>query len=248
MPSTKDLIPATQIRAAFIGYPGTGKTIAEASFIDAGPMYIFDLDGRMAPIKKMFPDKDITYDTFNPYEYEKFHEKLNFFLDQISSSSFPFKTVAIDSLTALARLSTNYSKSFRKGKGLGKGPIQISEYEDYNTEASAIAYMLSVLRSLPCHTILTAHVIEAANAANPLRLLTGGKAIAAETPSYFDEVYSFHAEQELTGEVLYKAYTIPRNGLPGKTALNLPKSFDHTNGSFYKLLKAHLEIEGIKLD
>ena len=36
------------------GEPGCGKTVGIASWAKEGPMYFFDLDHRLAPLKKMY--------------------------------------------------------------------------------------------------------------------------------------------------------------------------------------------------
>lgn len=261
MPSTKDFIPGENIHALFVGAPGSGKTVAEASFHSAGPMYIFDLDGRIAPIKKMFPDADIEYDTYDPFEFEKFSDKLDVLLTKKNDANFPYKTVAIDSLTALARMAILYSLSFKGlGKGKTKGELQLPDVEEYSAEAHALFRCVSILRTFPCHFILCAHFTNL-SWKDPVtkeekvvrQVITGGKKIGAEVPSWFDETYFFEARPALEGGTEYLVYTTPKYEMTFKTALVLPDKFNITikpgdvANSFYNQLLRYIK-GGVKLD
>jgi hypothetical protein len=247
MPSTKDYTIGETFHGMFVGAPGSGKTIAEASFHTAGPMYIFDLDGRIAPIKKMFPDADIEYDTFDPFEYERFTEKLEWMMELKNDpkyDTFPYKTVAVDSLTSLARMAILYSLGFKgKGKGKIKGELQLPDVEEYSAEAHALFRAISILRTFPCNFILCAHFTNLAWK-DPVskedhvvrQVMTGGKKIGAEVPSWFDETYFFESKSDISDVVSYKAYTIPKHQMTFKTALHLPAVIDFTNKNFYEEL------------
>ena len=215
-----------------IGYPGSGKSIAAASF--PGPIYIFDLDKRINSLLQFFGERsDIEYDYYGPDEYAKLDVKIK----EIKSGNAPHRTYIMDSLTALARMAINYSINLRGGKGNSKGVISMTQIDDYNAESRVLSVAMDSFRgnNFNKNFILTAHLVETnvkvLNGEDTIsqRLLTGGKSIAAEIPAYFDEAYYIVKENDLiNNQVKYKSMTIPMNGINAKTALPISKEIDFT--------------------
>lgn len=240
-----------------IGYPGSGKSIAAASF--PRPIYIFDLDKRINSLLQYFPDAgDIEYDYYGPDEYAKLDAKIK----EVKSGNAPYRTYIMDSLTALARMAINYSIAIRGGgKGNTKGVIQMTQIDDYNAESRVLSVAMDSFRgtNFKSNFILTAHLVETnvkvLNGDDTIsqRLLTGGKSIAAEIPAYFDEAYYIVKENDmLNNKVSYKSITTPMNGINAKTALPIPTSIDFTmtgkdSPGLFQRIQAECKLKGIEL-
>lgn len=225
---TSDLEFAKRLMILAKGEPGSWKTCSLATF--PGPIYFFDLDGRMAPVRKMLPDrKDIFYDTYGPLDFVKFVEALERMAGQKD-----YRTVVIDSLTALARMAIN--TSIRLNDRKKKSGVYMPEIQDWMYEARGLSQVLDAARQglFNCHFIMVAHVVKSETpqlggdaTIETRQLLTGGRKIAAEIPAYFDEVWHFQVRpggNGMVGEVITQS-----GGKDfAKTALPLPKAIDIT--------------------
>lgn len=250
--------PAKNLTVLLIGYPGSGKSIAAASF--PPPIYIFDLDKRIDSLLQYFPGRaDIEFDYYGPNDFTKFDAMM----DKMESGQLPYKTYILDSLTALARMAINYSISLRGGKGLKKGILNMIQVDDYGAETRVLSQALDSFRGerFNAHFVMTAHLVETAtkklDATDVIqqRLLTGGKGIAAEIPAYFNDIYYIYKEvNKITSpiSISYKSTIIPTNGVDAKSVLPIPNTIDFTmtkpgdDGLFQKIQKACKE-KGIDL-
>jgi hypothetical protein len=250
----------------FVGPPGSAKTISAASFVLSSPdkpMYIFDLDGRVAPILKFYPQllDRIETDYYGPNDYPKVHKKL-----EALQTKCPYSCVLFDGLTSLGDQLINYMLSLRgsgEAKGKERGIISMAGPEDYGGEARGLSLMLDIGRSLPCHFILTAHYLIityedqiSKKTHIQKQLVTAGKKVAAKVPIYFDEMYYFDVESAMAINAAPK-YTVRTSGGSGfsaKTALPLPVSFDVTINKpgkdpyFYEILQKHLQKYNLDLE
>ena len=130
VPNTRDLKLGGRFMGLFIGENGSGKTIAEASFYEAGPIKIYDFDGRMRPVKFMYPQADIEYTTVGAVkvpsagiiDYKQFCREFENLQDDC-----PWATVCIDSFTSMLvtaityQLSDSIAEEKRKGVGCSHG-------------------------------------------------------------------------------------------------------------------------------
>lgn len=259
--STADIKMGQATMSLFTGINGAGKTVALGSY--PGPIYIYDFDGRMAPLLKMHPDrKDIFYDTF--LSFEKANRQMKRWMadgPDLSPLGTPYRTVGADSLTTVSKTIIRDNKRLLRpgGNKNQKGTIQTAEIEDYNYEVSGIEDLLSFLKTMKedhnMNAILTAHLI-AWDAAVPgqigrtevkTQILTAGKKIAPFVPCIFDECYYFETESSTEGVKRF-AYTEDFAGNSAKTALPLPYKIDFTNKSFYEEIRAALAAKGVSLD
>jgi hypothetical protein len=248
VPKTSDIEMGDKIFALFKGEPGSGKTVAAGSF--PGPIYFFDMDGRMKPLKKMFPDRtDISYDTFTINDYVKFENKFNMIIGRND-----YATVVLDSLTSMALTALKYSLTTRGKEGLMKGVIQLREIEDYGVEAQVLIDILEELRKLKCHVIVTAHVLETEQTdikkkvtTRTRTLLTGGKKVAAMIPKNFDEVWHFDVQTspEIGKAPMRSIYTDTAGEDFAKTALPLPFEVKYQD-NLWRVVSGILEMKGIK--
>lgn len=270
MPMVSNIKLGAKINALIKGEPGVGKTFIEGSF--PKPMYIFDLDQKVDVIKKMelvlgeeeYSSKGIEYDTYSAAEYESFANKLDSFERMAQSGSFPYKTVCVDSLTTLAIILIRYSLSKRgaqreeegnKKEGRKRGIILMPEFEEFNLESLAINAMLDIGRNLPCHFLMSAHVIKTESKSQnriieTRSLMTAGKKIAAAIPAQFKEQWHVEIDTGL-GAGDNANYLVRTRGTGNdfaSTLLPLPSTIDFTNKSFYPILKDLLLQKGIELD
>jgi hypothetical protein len=207
--------------------------------------------------------RDIEYESYD--NWQKLDNQLERFEDNC-----PFDTIALDSLTSLARMTITYlfnnrgntsgSVKRKAGEdGFAKvGNIPIMDLAEYNGEASGLSQILTRLRVIfnknkpRVNVILTAHVI---TTESPLagggvkihrRLVTGGNKIAAEVPGYFDEVYHFHSDKEnsLDDSAPNRYFAITESDevdFAGTSFHGLPRKIDFTNGLFYNELMSAIQ-------
>lgn len=275
MPALGSYNIGDKLNVVMIGRPGSGKTIALASFpctpkenskIPFGH-WNAQWDWRERPLLTYYGgDNAIVKGTsvmsgmdvvrYASNEYNAFAEKL-----EKQEVNTPYKTISVDSLTALSRAIVDYSISMRPSekaanpqrKFRAKGQIDLPEIEDYGVESQALGNIADFLKVLPCHTILTAHYLEwssknvvTGTEEKVSRLITAGKGIAAALPGNFDEVWYFERKTDMSGKQFYWCHF--RGGYPDtKTALPLPDKIDWTGKNFFEELKKLLAAKGIKL-
>lgn len=236
--------------------PKCGKTTAIASFPE--PIGIIDADLRIDSVANhpILSKRDI--DVFQLSNFQDIHEKLREWMDNC-----PFQTVALDSLTSAARYVQNYifenrgnatGGAKRKEEKIGKvGIINLMDIADYSGETSALAELTTMLRVIHnryhINVILTAHVItsESQNLEGRTivhrRLLTGGNRIAAEIPSYFNEIYHFEVAAPVASneQAKYICNVLPTGiDFAGTSFPNMPSSFDWTDKLFYDELQRYI--------
>lgn len=244
------LQPEARIFALFKGDPKTGKDIAAHSFALAGPLYTFDLDARMESVAAYYTKVVPRPDIMKNIEYDRFTDFFTLCqrLEQLKISC-PYKTIIMSSLTSLARKSMNTMLMTRqpaakgtKGESKNRGGIILHELEDFGGEANAIMMTLDSLLVISLkhnvNVIMTAHVINPDPGAFSKRtLLTGGKKIAAEIPTSFNEAYHFYVVTSGGMEIgvddvdrRYVATTASFGSDWASTALGLPAKIDFTAG------------------
>lgn len=238
-----DYTPTEALMYLFKSESGCGKTTAIGSFPE--PIYIASCDGRIAPLKHnpLLRNRNIEFDIYTSYS------KLAAKLEELSTYC-PYKTVAVDPLTGLARLAIDHLFSNRGAptkddkSPRAVGGIPVMGINEYNGESSAIASMLlnlRIIRNKGANTILTSHVVTSevkqldGKYVTTRRLLTGGNKIAAEIPSYFDEVYHFYGtEPGLSDEKKFRAVTYNVGEDFARTSFfGLQTEIDFTNKLFY---------------
>ena len=256
------------------GPPKSGKSIAACSFASKdNPMYVFDIDQRMESVVSFFrrydPDKlkYIFYDTY--FTYQQIVDKLDAMLQM---QRVPYGNILIDSLTPLARMiltemievRVSEAKADRNKKVNKSGNIAVNQVEDFNGETAGLSFVLATLRSRKfehMNIFLNAHVVEISQynirentTRTSRRLLTGGKGIAAEIPSYFNEIWHFRCEPDITGRPTYVCMIRPSNmdefnDFAGTSIQELPDSVDFTGKVFSTELNKHMpQLKGSGLE
>jgi hypothetical protein len=167
----------------------------------------------------------------------------------------PYGNILFDSLTPTARMiltemieiRVTEAESDKKKKVNMAGNIPVNQVEDFNGETSGLSFIMACMRSKKfehCNMFLNAHVVEISQynirentTRTTRRLLTGGKGIAAEIPTYFNEIWHFRCDPDITGRPTYVAMIRPSNmdefnDFAGTSIQELPDSIDWTNRIF----------------
>jgi AAA domain len=248
MPSTLEgMVIGEKLTCIFKGDPGTGKTIAAASF-SAGKedVYFFDLDQRIRPLVLHYSNAELKdykkHIKFDTYTGETAWGDLCSKLDSLISYN-PYGTLCMDSLTALSRMLISLMLIARGEAGkqkLKRGGVALTQIEDYSGEANGINQVIDALRVISgngtkCNIIMTAHVIQVSEKSREGKISlsrylvnSGAKKTVAEIPAYFDEAWHFDVAVGPTGRPQYRIITRNVGSDWAKTALPIPDEIDFT--------------------
>lgn len=248
--NAKDMEATPYPSLLLIGENGTHKTY----FIGTCPaplLYDFDgtplvLRGKNIPIAR-FKDAPKGSKVVNPkigiYEwgtaYPKFLEHLNKVGGAIEEPDFPYKTIALDSLTSLGRIALNY---VLKETGYVVGPKTPVDPGTWGFQSGLMQAVCEQINAWPVIKVLTAHVQRDSNAVtgNVEKLpLTTGK-FAAGVGSLYDETY--YTEATGTGANQKFVFRTSQDGIlkHAKSPLGVPDKteIDWKNIEKYLLPKA----------
>lgn len=246
--NTKDInLDEEPLRILLVGENGTGKTLAAGSFYKAGKTRLLDSDGRFKVLRIRFPEADINYDSFDSDNFRAF-------LDEIDSyqSFCPYKNVILDSVTSFSTSSVIYQLRMKDKMKTTKGGLPATSWDEINGETVLFSKVLEVMKQIArkhkTNIIWTAHPIPKTEIIGDTvnrttSLASYGNKIPAIIPGYFDEIYNLQKERTaLNAPYQHIVYTVPKNGLPGKTAYPklLPESFNITDKDFYDVLMGFL--------
>lgn len=256
MPSTKGMPLDTRFFCIFKGDPGSGKSIAAASYPghkedpELGP-YFMDQDGRMKAVTNYWRPKgrEFNWDKFDTFA--QMNDKLETFLGYC-----PYHTIVLDGITTTGKMLLRNMKMLRDPgkKKVMHGGVELSQIEDYGGESNGLDTVLNNLQVISLrhgtNVIVTAHVLETSstNIKNGVTtvsrsILTGGKKVAASLPVYFDEAYHFDVVSSMDPTQMPRHTVVTHNVGEdwAKTALPLPLRIDFTDGSLYDEIMKNLE-------
>jgi len=147
---------------------------------------------------------EIDYDDYN--DWDRVRMKLESF--QVNCK---YRTIVIDSITSGSDYINRQTMRIKAGEGTGKkiGTIQVTGFEEFNAEASALHELIALTKELnksrKINIILIAHVIQKEMKSPDGQthmarvLVTAGKSIAQKIPAYCSEVYHFNIK---TGPII----------------------------------------------
>lgn len=239
----------------FIGPPGSGKTLAGASFRDIGKMLFLDFDDRMQPVKLFYPNLDIEYEKFNVNNLEKFAYK--FMPDLLNRCDF--KVIQLAGLTSLTMTAITYQMNEKRGNDnlkKTKGGLMVPSWDEFNGEAMIVSQTLDLMKALPCTIIMEAHPVSRTSieGATKFTSLTAfGPKVESLVPGYFNEIYYFNNEVDMNNTRRYVCITKPSEQYPlAKTSLPISGKYYLTDDdgkpiSLYKLIQEDLTKYNIKL-
>lgn len=257
---TSDMDLFTNLKCLFKGKPFTGKTRAVGSF--PGPILICDFDGKAKVIRKDYPERtDITVEKYSAENYPSFERRW-----EGLQEGCRYETVVIDSLTNLSNTLIRYSMNVRgvdrnkdartgEAKERKRGVIDLPEIEEYGVETSALQNIIDIGMVIPCHFILTAHVLEISLGKNlqgkdmgtTRNLLTAGKKIAAQIPSRFEEMYLFESDTGFDDDEISYWIRTKSTGLDAAgTLLPLPDKIVLTDKGLFTQIVEILKEKGIE--
>jgi len=245
--NTKEINLDERIFALFKGDPGSGKSIAAASFPEP---YFMDIDARLKSVVNYWRPRG------REFEYDRFTTplKLNQKLEEFQAHC-PYKTIIVDGLTTLSRSIFQVAKSMRgvslegektKTKVRLSAGMELKQIDDYQGEVEWIQTILNNLKVISLshniNVIMTAHIItvesspdiKTGNTSISRNILTAGKKAAAEVPVDFDEAWHFDVQPSYDGGgPRYTVITKNTGWDWAKTAMNIPIRIDFTNDSLY---------------
>lgn len=252
MPKTKDIdLLGSPLKLMLVSPNGLGKTVAAASFYKAGPIQIEDADIRMKPVKAFFPDADIDYNSYTSDNFYTFVQKIH---DIIDGKIIPkFKTWVLDSMTSFSITSITYQLKVKDKVKTTKGGLPATSWDEINGETVLFHNIMEAANLMHTkygiHIIFTAHpvskteIIQGEDAKKIMSLAAYGNKIPSIIPGFFDEIYNLQLFKESLSKISRRVYTVPMDGMPGKTALQgyLPEYIDITGKNFYEELMKHLQ-------
>jgi len=241
----------------FVGTNGSGKTVAAASFHKLLPqgakMYVMDFDGRMNPVKFMYPDADIEYDTFGAGNFQAFRAKM----DELQKNP-KYSCILLDSCTSLSISCINYQlkvKGLEGAKGKLVAGLPVTTWDEINTETILFSQILDALKVYPGTVIVTAHPVERTAISDKDKgkkfksLVAYGPKVESIIPNYFNEIYTFYTEVDVDPSKPSQRFVVTSDdGVNlGKTALPLPLRFEWRNKDFFPLLHGFLKEKGVSI-
>lgn len=256
MPNTNDIVLGeSKSSFLFIGPPGSGKTLAGASFREMGLMEFIDFDDRMQPIKLFYPSLSISYTKFNVSNLEEFAYR--YMPDMVRRCDY--KVVQLAGLTSLTVTAITYQMDQKRGGDSlkkTKGGLLVPSWDEFNGEAMIVSQTLDMMKALPATIIMEAHPVSRTNMEGKTKytsLTAFGPKVESLVPGYFNEIYYFMTETDMEGQTKYVCRMRPNEECPlAKTSLPLPSKFVLTddNGrplSLYRLIKEELKKYNIKM-
>lgn len=267
MASGKDLLtPESRIVALHVGDSGSGKTCAAGTY--PGPVYIFDIDRRIAGLKGYTPTYerlekgDIDYDNFpmTAEGLEKMETQCEKFIRE--GWKMRYKTIIIDTVTSFDKMALAYAKKWVSNPAKTFGKYTTEGFDEWNVELKIFDKLLTnIVPTLPCNVIVGAHwanEYESPEPGKPATIVVGKKInlrpkIAEVVPTYFNEVFFFETKMERQQnpatrqmEDVKKHYCVTRNELARTTYRELPNRFDWTGKDFFSILTSHMSEEAQK--
>ena len=261
MPDILDIDPMQKYMCFCVGPNGTGKSIAIASWMDLGSVYFFDFDGRMNSVANWYKKRglksgQLLYDTYGPENLYDAVIKMKEF-----TQSCPHAAIVIDSFTAATITAVTFSMYRRMAGGQGskdypkltKGDMLVPDWDEWNGEAMYVTMLLDMCKQIAARgtaVFWTGHPVQRMNIklegrtqviTYQTKLAAFGHKSDSLVPIYFNEIYAFYNETDLsTGKISRICQTQPFGEIAAKTALDLPVKLDWTDANFHQVFLANL--------
>lgn len=245
--NTKDIDLDTRFFCLFKGDPGSGKSIAAASYPKP---YFFDIDRRLKSVVNYWRARGKEFE-YDPYDSPlDINRRLEEFIPYC-----PFETLILDSVTTWTRAIFKTAKNMRasNAKRIMHAGVEQAQIEDYGAELNWWNTIIGNLKTISfkhnVNVIVTAHVLtsESIDLKSQVtkvsrKIVTAGKQTAAQIPVDFDEAYHFDVQSsvEVGGQPSYTIVTRNVGWDWAKTALPISTRVDFTNGSLYDIIMEQL--------
>jgi len=250
LPSTRDIDLWKAFKILLVAPNGRGKTVAAASFHEAGPIVFHEFDGRMKPVKLIYPNVDIEYFSYGIDNYKQFEN----WLEDIQKQNHPpkWKTIVIDSITSLSMTNVMYQLTVKGKVKTGAAGLPSTSWDEINNETVSISKVLEVLKRLyerwGINVIVTAHPVTKTEIGDGDKketrrtesLVSYGPKIGGIVPGYFDEIYRIAVrKKDMSGgmdRIAITTLTSTDDDILAKSALGIPQELNITNGLYSALM------------
>lgn len=252
----------------FVGESGAGKSVAEASWVEAGTVTLLDLDKRAKGIQggeniigRELLEKNLTIDrsidTTNGFK--ALDDRLSILQVKAQMNQKECETLVIDGVGTLTKTLLYDSMRLRatdKGfSGKTRGVLKFPHPDDYNYSSAGIHQLqYNCFLRLKCNFILSGWVVDrwgkdpADNNDYSGNIVIGKKLnltekLASEVPGYFDEIYYFSKSETGIGSKPLQFWVEFETSLAktSNSKLRGLGKLDITGKSFYKMYKTILE-------
>lgn len=252
MPKLSDWTEEGNYFALHVGDSGSGKTCASASFGRQGkPIYFFDCDKRIGGAM----NHPLAADWAPWVEYENIPqtaeglEKVITTLERWKSSSCPFNTVVLSTITTFDDAVMKYADKYAGAPANKFGRYNMPGMSQYMLQGSAFDELIGLCKGMKTNVIIEAHWTVRYKSEGPgkPKTIPDGMQIAIRDklavmfPVNFNNVFFFKksAEQvwnreKLANEMQVKYEVITDNELARTTIPGLPRIIDLTGKSFYR--------------
>src|SRR5712664_335067 len=259
MPKASSITPDNNISFLFKSSPGFGKTLAAASFAVEGPVYLAYWD-KSKPVELLtyFTEKrfgSLAKKILDNIEYDVYgSENANAYLNKLIDFTHDCRYFAIinDSITFMTAGAVNWSMNFGKDPKLKKKIKDVlPDWDEYKVETSIVSQCIDISKSLPCHSIWTAHPfasVSLSGSGSSMRvvrtnpLVSYGSKVASMIPGSFTEIYHFSQQSDYSSGKSSKKYIVNTEAVGDEFAKSpllgdYVKEFDITDRLFYHVWK-----------
>jgi hypothetical protein len=151
------------------GEPGVGKTRLAATaqdHEDTSPMLLIDIEGGLTSIKNRDDIQVVTVRSFRDF-IKLFNELVK------EEHDFPFKTVAVDNMSELQELDKREIMEVAYNANPDRVDKDVPSQREWGKTAEHMRTITRHIRDLPCHTIMTAHVVTEKDEGMPTKHFPG---------------------------------------------------------------------------
>lgn len=204
-----------------VGDTGSGKTTRTLDAVRFGKLYVFDFDGKIGgAVRDKIKDLagKVDFDNYKSADFDKAYSDLRAIKAEFDAGRTPYATVAIDTFTLLNEAA--YIKAM--GKKLEQ-PGTKATFDEWGIIKNYLLNFINTLLSLPCNTIINAHIKQTENAEGKTVLGVEGQGGFASSiaKKVSDSHYLFY---DLKHKVrAAKSATLPANS-------NIDKKYIDANG------------------
>lgn len=221
------------------GRPGSGKTALTATLGDK--LQLLDLDRgwlTALTLKDSFTEQRKNIDIIECYHdkptlpnaIQKVKAALNTIQHELFvKKSWPFKVLALDSLTSLSDVAMNWI--LHNQNHVGKAPT----LQEWGFAILEVKTILETIRHLPIPCILIAHdeIVEVGSDASKyteIRINALGRKLPNEVGMYFDEIWYLRAQAGPGGTTKYVIQSRQSQSILARSRANLPDNTDQNLG------------------
>lgn len=178
-------------------------------------------------------------DSLSTQAWTNFKTRLIAISTSCMQKAFPFKCLAIDSLSAMGDAALKYI--------LQNNGQKTPRIQDWGLAMSEVEQMLYIVRSLPLVVVVCAHdQSEEVDEQTQVKLSVIGRKLIPKVPAYFDEVYYAKVLQLSGGIRQFSLQTRSTPSIPARSRLSVPNPFSMDLGFKALLSSGGFDLETFK--